>query len=331
MIIDENEKKGEKNEKLLVDICECNALLNNELSSELVSIIVPCLLNVALKKAEDEETQKEVEMALLALSNIPVFYEVKRELLTNKIKEIIKYHQEHRTLTKLAYQSAWEFLIYRLDTDKSYEAIVNELHFAREAARELDELMNTVNWRRAKKAEKEEKETKEELVLLRWLSSIFGFFQTNISTNEEFDGLISSLIQIFRSAKDNHREASNWCIYLFKEATENRAMKVDALLESGAVDNVLVEIQQPTLNERVTFDYLEFFFYILIRSKIKEFDEMEEAKRKIAKKKILEKMEEEGYEDIIASFHETLEFFQRNYDRLFSLNVEDYLVNVFDD
>ncbi|KAH7822148.1 uncharacterized protein MONOS_5962 [Monocercomonoides exilis] len=205
IIFDECEKGDGKDENRMVDLCECFLILCiNCILDESLLICVPCLLNVALKKAEDEETQKEVEMALLALSNIPVFYEVKRELSTNKIKEIIKYHQEHRNLTKLAYQSAWEFLIYRLDTDKSYEAIVNELHFAREAARELDELSKSVDWER-KKEEERGKETKEEFLLMRWLSAIYSFFHTNISTNEEFDGLISSLIQIFSAIERKDR------------------------------------------------------------------------------------------------------------------------------
>ncbi|KAH7819016.1 uncharacterized protein MONOS_13270 [Monocercomonoides exilis] len=71
MIIDENEKKKEeKNEKRLIDLCECYLLLNRWPSSEMDSIIVPCLLKVALKKDETDEAQKEVEMALLALGNI---------------------------------------------------------------------------------------------------------------------------------------------------------------------------------------------------------------------------------------------------------------------
>eukprot|EP00770_Monocercomonoides_exilis_P014393 MONOS_14339.1-p1 / transcript=MONOS_14339.1 / gene=MONOS_14339 / organism=Monocercomonoides_exilis_PA203 / gene_product=unspecified product / transcript_product=unspecified product / location=Mono_scaffold00984:20000-20750(-) / protein_length=210 / sequence_SO=supercontig / SO=protein_coding / is_pseudo=false len=71
MIIDENEKKKEeKNEKFLTDLCECYALLIYQFSCELLSIIVPCLLKAASKKEGNEETQKEVKMALLALSNI---------------------------------------------------------------------------------------------------------------------------------------------------------------------------------------------------------------------------------------------------------------------
>eukprot|EP00770_Monocercomonoides_exilis_P002644 MONOS_2627.1-p1 / transcript=MONOS_2627.1 / gene=MONOS_2627 / organism=Monocercomonoides_exilis_PA203 / gene_product=unspecified product / transcript_product=unspecified product / location=Mono_scaffold00055:91722-92453(-) / protein_length=179 / sequence_SO=supercontig / SO=protein_coding / is_pseudo=false len=72
MIIEEEKKKEERNEKLLIDLCECTVLLSNEISSELLSIIVTCLLKVALKKDENEETQKEVEIALLALSYIEI-------------------------------------------------------------------------------------------------------------------------------------------------------------------------------------------------------------------------------------------------------------------
>ncbi|KAH7822913.1 uncharacterized protein MONOS_8525 [Monocercomonoides exilis] len=70
MIIDENKKK--KDENLLTDLCECFAWLNDDddISDELRSIIVPCLLKAASKKDENEETQKEEEVALQALDNI---------------------------------------------------------------------------------------------------------------------------------------------------------------------------------------------------------------------------------------------------------------------
>ncbi|KAH7818897.1 uncharacterized protein MONOS_1729 [Monocercomonoides exilis] len=74
MIVDENEKKKEeKDEKLLTDLCECFLALSNYSSSKLHSIYVPCLLKVAQKKEKSVETQKEVELALLALSNIIYF------------------------------------------------------------------------------------------------------------------------------------------------------------------------------------------------------------------------------------------------------------------
>ncbi|KAH7819640.1 uncharacterized protein MONOS_7032 [Monocercomonoides exilis] len=69
MIAEENEKKKEeKNEKLLVDFYECFLLLSLGFSTDLLSICVPFLLKVALNKEETDEAQKEVEMALLALS-----------------------------------------------------------------------------------------------------------------------------------------------------------------------------------------------------------------------------------------------------------------------
>ncbi|KAH7821387.1 uncharacterized protein MONOS_8165 [Monocercomonoides exilis] len=69
MINEEEMKEEEKrNEKLLIDLCECYISLNYLHSPEIISICVPCLLKVAMRKEENEEIQKEVEMALLALS-----------------------------------------------------------------------------------------------------------------------------------------------------------------------------------------------------------------------------------------------------------------------
>eukprot|EP00770_Monocercomonoides_exilis_P009718 MONOS_9670.1-p1 / transcript=MONOS_9670.1 / gene=MONOS_9670 / organism=Monocercomonoides_exilis_PA203 / gene_product=unspecified product / transcript_product=unspecified product / location=Mono_scaffold00407:47237-47659(-) / protein_length=141 / sequence_SO=supercontig / SO=protein_coding / is_pseudo=false len=70
IIYDENEKKDEeKDEKLLVDICECYFMFDNQFSSDMYPICAPCLLNVASSKEKKEEAQKKVEVALLALSN----------------------------------------------------------------------------------------------------------------------------------------------------------------------------------------------------------------------------------------------------------------------
>ncbi|KAH7826221.1 uncharacterized protein MONOS_8319 [Monocercomonoides exilis] len=146
MIFEEEKKKEEKDDYLLVDLCESFVLLNDEFTStEFLSICVPCLLKVALRKEEIEEVQKEVEMALLALSSIRD-NDIEKELFLDDMTEIMKYHQEHRNLTRLAYQSAWQFLINRLFTDKRLEdMIVNELHFGREASRELEELSKSIS------------------------------------------------------------------------------------------------------------------------------------------------------------------------------------------
>ncbi|KAH7828389.1 uncharacterized protein MONOS_3051 [Monocercomonoides exilis] len=71
-MIDEENDEG-KNEKRLADLCECYLSLKYEymdLPETVTEISVRCLLKVALSKEENEETQKEAEMALLALSCI---------------------------------------------------------------------------------------------------------------------------------------------------------------------------------------------------------------------------------------------------------------------
>ncbi|KAH7821038.1 uncharacterized protein MONOS_17784 [Monocercomonoides exilis] len=146
MILKEKRRRRRKNEKLLADLCECYLSLLDErfvCSNDIFPISIPCLLKVALNKEKSEEAQKKVEMALLALSNINKLCIIEQKLYLKEIKEIIKYHQEHHNLTRLAYQSVWEFLINRFYHEESLEeVIVNELHFGREAARELEELSN---------------------------------------------------------------------------------------------------------------------------------------------------------------------------------------------
>ncbi|KAH7817436.1 uncharacterized protein MONOS_8841 [Monocercomonoides exilis] len=65
MIVEEDEKKEEKNERLLVDLCECHLITSKCFIPD--NVIVICMLHLlkaASNKKENEETQKEVEMAL---------------------------------------------------------------------------------------------------------------------------------------------------------------------------------------------------------------------------------------------------------------------------
>ncbi|KAH7826908.1 uncharacterized protein MONOS_18589 [Monocercomonoides exilis] len=328
MIIEEDERKEGRNEKLLVDLCECYVSLSFLFSSELILICGSCLLKVSLKKDEDEEAQKEVEMALLALSNIGVFNKVKRELFLDEIKEIIVFHQEHRNLTQLAFQSAWDFLTNRLFYNANLEeVIVNELHFVREARREMEELMKCVDWER-KKGEEKGKEAKEEFVLMRWLRTLGIFLFYCRLQNEKFFVIIESIVQVYRAAKDNYREIGKECVCSLGNAVRNRAVEIDDLLESGAIDSVLKEIQQTTNENFTACICLEFFLKISERLKGNSDDEMEDEKRKDMKRKVLEKLEEEGYEDGITCLNEKFDFLNRKYYDELSLDISDYFVNV---
>ncbi|KAH7823385.1 uncharacterized protein MONOS_10784 [Monocercomonoides exilis] len=159
MISEEEEKKEEKDERLLVDACEIYLLLNDRFNTYLVLICVPCLLKAASNKEESEEAQKEVEMALLALSNIHERFEIPEELFFDEIKEIVEYHHEHHNLTHLAYVSAWKFEMRRLRFNENlYGAVANERHFAKATGRELEELAKCVDWQ-AKRRKRKEKKT----------------------------------------------------------------------------------------------------------------------------------------------------------------------------
>ncbi|KAH7828144.1 uncharacterized protein MONOS_5019 [Monocercomonoides exilis] len=329
MIIEEDMKKDGKNEKLLVDLCECYLTLDKCFSYELLLICMLSILKAASDKEETDEVQKEVEMALLELSSLGMWKKIDQELYLNEIKEIIQYHQEHRNLTYLAYQSAWEFLIKRLRLNENLnEVLANELHSGREAARELEELSKCVDWKR-----KEEKngriEAKEVIIIGRWIDIVDNYLTWSALWNEELAGLISSIVQLFRASRDNYREISYRCIVLFKNTATNGVVKIEGLLESGAFDLILEELQQSTMDFITTFNGLLFFIKLTRRLNEEEDEKMEKEKRKELKRKVLERMEEEGYEDIIISFHEVLNFhiYQRFYYGL-SLNISDYFVNV---
>eukprot|EP00770_Monocercomonoides_exilis_P009609 MONOS_9561.1-p1 / transcript=MONOS_9561.1 / gene=MONOS_9561 / organism=Monocercomonoides_exilis_PA203 / gene_product=unspecified product / transcript_product=unspecified product / location=Mono_scaffold00399:36337-37387(+) / protein_length=330 / sequence_SO=supercontig / SO=protein_coding / is_pseudo=false len=326
MTIDENEKK--KDEKHLADLCECYALLNDkEFPEELIPICLPCLLKVASKKERNKETQKEVEMALLALGNIG-FWEMRRELYLNEIKEIIKYHQEHHNLTHLAYGCAWKFLYNRYFNDRSLEdVIVNELHFARESRRELEELTKSVDWKR-KDEEKGEREAKEALAFWRWFYVIDFYFNFCELWSVEWEGFISSIVQVFRASRGNHKDIHDKCFDILRYAADIRNVKIDDLLKSGAIGAVVEEIQQPTINDDLIKNCYYFFLNFSERLKEKDDGETDETKRKELKRKIFEKMEEEGYEDVMASFHKVFEILYRKIYPRISFDVSDNFVNV---
>eukprot|EP00770_Monocercomonoides_exilis_P002843 MONOS_2825.1-p1 / transcript=MONOS_2825.1 / gene=MONOS_2825 / organism=Monocercomonoides_exilis_PA203 / gene_product=unspecified product / transcript_product=unspecified product / location=Mono_scaffold00060:147642-148825(+) / protein_length=375 / sequence_SO=supercontig / SO=protein_coding / is_pseudo=false len=329
MMIDENEKKEDKDERLLVDLCECYASFRSYFPKELRSIIVPCLLKPASSKKRNEETQKEVEMELLALSNVNKYLKMDKELYLNEIKEIIQYHQKHRNMTRLAYLFPWEFLTNRFYCDNSLEdVIVNELHFAREAAREVKELTRCVKWKRKEEEnEKRRKETKEEITLMRWLDTTDNFFFSCTLWNEDFAEIVGRIAQLVRASKANHRGIHNQFIYTFANAAGCDYVNIGAFLKEGATDLILEELQQPTLEDEAMCDCLRFFMNISRLSTDKKFFEMEEAKRKATKRKVFKKMEEEGYEDTITTFNEMVYFIREKYHFRLPLNISDYFAN----
>ncbi|KAH7819657.1 uncharacterized protein MONOS_13140 [Monocercomonoides exilis] len=324
MIIEEEMKEEGMNEKLLFDLCKCYQALSFNLSAKLLPICASCLLKVAFNKEKNEETRKEVEIAFLALSNIHEFIEIEQKLYLNEIKEIIEYHKEHHNLTQLTYQSAWDFLIKRFIKDRNLEEVIaNKLHFAREAAREIEELAKTVDWKR-KEGNKREREREEEYILLRWIRTLRPYFCICKLWNDESVELVSSVVNIFRAVNDNSSEICDQCICVFVAATENEAVKSEELLKGGAVEAVLEAFVQFEVKSRSAKDYLLYFKRICERLKEKTDDEANEAKRFELKRKIFEKMEEEGYEDFIIGLNHYIEYGTCYY--VLVQNVENYFV-----
>ncbi|KAH7819992.1 uncharacterized protein MONOS_17876 [Monocercomonoides exilis] len=329
MIFEEEKKKKEKNEKHLIDLCECYIFLCCHGPSQLSSICLPHILKAALNKEENEEAQKEVEMALLALACM-CFFGMKNEVYLKGIKEIIQHHQEHRNLTQLAYQSAWECLAGRVHTiGTSNRAVVDELHFVREAARELEELRKRVNWKGNKKEGEERSKKKEETALMRWIQTIKCYFFTFESLNDELVGLVRSIVQVLRAAKNECREISVECNISLRRAAWNKAVKVDDLLKGGAVDVLLEEIQLPNLDDTFLRERLSCFRGICQKLKERKDDKTDEEEIKPAKRNIFVKMEEEGYEDFITSLHKMLPVLA-NWDQYLYLskNSSDYLLSL---
>ncbi|KAH7819106.1 uncharacterized protein MONOS_2073 [Monocercomonoides exilis] len=329
MIVDIEKKKEGKNEKLLVDLCECfTMILEYMIPENLLVICLRCLLKAASNKEENEEARKEVEMALLALRRISEYTDMSEEMYLNEIKEIIQHHQEHHNLTHLAYQSAWEFLTNIYENNKNLEElIVNKLHFVREAIKELEELKERVDWKRKK--EDSTKETEEKILLEEWFQVLSSYFYSSKLWNEEIVWLIGSIVKLCRVAKDACRGIYRKCIYSFDNAARSESVKVEDFLKSGAINTVFEELYQPTLKDEITKSCLAFIYEISRRLEGKTDDEKEKVKRKEMNRKVFEKMEEEGCEDIITSFHKILLNIKNDpyYDRL-SRDSSDYFVHL---
>eukprot|EP00770_Monocercomonoides_exilis_P014633 MONOS_14579.1-p1 / transcript=MONOS_14579.1 / gene=MONOS_14579 / organism=Monocercomonoides_exilis_PA203 / gene_product=unspecified product / transcript_product=unspecified product / location=Mono_scaffold01027:16654-17620(-) / protein_length=300 / sequence_SO=supercontig / SO=protein_coding / is_pseudo=false len=297
---------------------------------------VPYLLKVALNKEKNKEAQKEVEMALLTLSNFGEylsfnFFENERiqKLYVDEIKDIILYHQDHQNLTRLAYQSVLECLLDRFEEDESLEeVVVNEVHLGREAAKEVEELWKCMDWK--KKEEERGKGREEEMILMRWLKTLNIYFCNCRLRNEECIELIRCIVRLFRAAKDNCEGIRYWCDYLFETTAGKKAVEIKNLLKGRAVELFLEEIQQTKLDNIMTLHGLVYFMNVSNRLKEEMGDIIEKAKRKAAKKLIFEKMEEEGYEDVMISFHKMLSFLKDQHCGFgyISLNISDYFVNV---
>ncbi|KAH7815968.1 uncharacterized protein MONOS_13059 [Monocercomonoides exilis] len=301
MILEEDEKKEEKDEKLLIDLCECYIFISYFISWKLLSICIHNFLKAASNKEENEEAKEEVEMALFVLRSVNVSY-IKNESYLNEIKEIIKYHQEHRNLTQLAYQSVWKFLIHGLFLKRSLEeVIVNELHFSREAKSEMEALIKCIDWRK-KEEEMSREEAKEANIVKGWTRTLTFFFNLCQLFNEEIFDLIETIVRVIRIAKDNFGDVISWCICSLKYAAGRKHVIIEDLLKSGAVDIFLEEIQQIAIEDSNACYCLEFFVALSRRLKRNTNDEIDEAKRKELKRKMFEKMEEEGYEDYILKF-----------------------------
>ncbi|KAH7816645.1 uncharacterized protein MONOS_2932 [Monocercomonoides exilis] len=347
IIFKEDKKIGGKKENLLDDLCVCYVMSYEfSMPKKLLVICVPRLLKIALKKEEDEITQKEVEMALMALSYIKDSeWKFEKGQFLHEIEEIVQYHQEHHNLTRLAYQSAWQFLINRFHediTNKSLiaiklrharvgsleDVIVNELHFVREARRELEELMTCVNWKKKENSNEERKiKAKEEHTLMRWIFKLGSYLEYCQLWNGEYSGLVDSIAHVLRAAQDNFGDISSWCIYSLRNMEENESANVDDLLKIGVVDVFLEEIQLPTLREECVEVYINFFEGICERLREKMKDEKGEEQRKEMKRKIFDKMEEEGYEDCISgllvfNFNVMLE------ENILDFEIEDYFVQL---
>ncbi|KAH7820053.1 uncharacterized protein MONOS_7572 [Monocercomonoides exilis] len=308
-MIETEAMKRERDENLLIDLCKCYILLRREkdsVSIELRLIIIPFLMNVVLRKIKSKEAQREIEIILTALSTMEEKQNAITDLCVNEMVEVIKYHQQHRNLTRLAHQSAWIYLVNHFEPGGILErTCMNELHIAREVAMELEELTKCVDWKK-KKAKWEAQ--KEAWMIKRWINTVkdkFGFLDFELRNVERIE-LYRWISRTCKLAGKNEREISKDCIKLFESKTAGTNTSIDFLLKSEIVEAVFETLLLSTLDEEEAESCLHFFVTLSDGLREKSDYETVEAKRKAIKRKAFDILEERGFEECITSFKENL-------------------------
>eukprot|EP00770_Monocercomonoides_exilis_P015251 MONOS_15197.1-p1 / transcript=MONOS_15197.1 / gene=MONOS_15197 / organism=Monocercomonoides_exilis_PA203 / gene_product=unspecified product / transcript_product=unspecified product / location=Mono_scaffold01168:1307-2244(+) / protein_length=292 / sequence_SO=supercontig / SO=protein_coding / is_pseudo=false len=288
-----------------------------------------CLLKVALNKEESEEVRKEVELALFSLNILSKRCNVPHELYLDEIAEVLRYHQRHHNLTRAMYQSAWQILIVRLYEEKSLERIItDQLHFGREITRELDALAGFIDWK--KKEEMDEKRRAEEKearsTILKWISTLRDYVLTFQLRKEENIELFRFLVRLCIAARENEGEIFLNCFKIFRILAHIKAFKFNDLLESGIVDLMLEEVQHPSLDDKIEWNCLIFILDLCRRYQRNKHWRFDFTKWKM-RRRIYDRLEEEGLEDIIISLDKTLNLIIRKFRFLLSPDITEYSVH----
>eukprot|EP00770_Monocercomonoides_exilis_P004692 MONOS_4670.1-p1 / transcript=MONOS_4670.1 / gene=MONOS_4670 / organism=Monocercomonoides_exilis_PA203 / gene_product=unspecified product / transcript_product=unspecified product / location=Mono_scaffold00126:89428-90290(-) / protein_length=255 / sequence_SO=supercontig / SO=protein_coding / is_pseudo=false len=253
--------------------------------------------------------------------------EIEQELHLSEIKEIIQYHQEHHNLTRLACQSAWDFFVGRLNNEEDLgDEIEKELHFVKEATRELGELTRCVDWKRN---EEEQEKTKEVQIIRRWLDSVqaYIYFCYDLQ-KEESDCLTECVARLYRAVKNTNKRMCDKSIKMFGRMINSDESSSSVFGATKAAGCVLEEMQRTTLNHDIVVNCLEIFSSFSRRMQGEMEEEWEEEELKKMKRGIFEGLEEEGYEDTMTSYHETFSFFNTTYYAEFSENLNNFFVSV---
>ncbi|KAH7816617.1 uncharacterized protein MONOS_6578 [Monocercomonoides exilis] len=301
MIAKTEKKEKEYGKNLLVDICECYLLLlkfdfKSGSPQELFSTCIPCLFQVAMNAGENHKTQTEVEMALVALNNISHFKYVDKALYLPKIKNIINQHQQHHNLTLLACQSAWEFLLNCFEWDEALEKLVSvELNFVKEMKKELDELEALVD------GQSKAKRGNDVFLIKRWLSTLEAFFY-RCKPKGSLADLYECVVRFCRAARGCEEEQYHQCLLALNGMQFAENSHWNDLLRGGVVDFFAEEIQQPTLRNGIMKHCANFFEKLKRALNLEVKDKKAKKMQKMIRRETFDKLEEEGYEDIIESF-----------------------------
>ncbi|KAH7819656.1 uncharacterized protein MONOS_17929 [Monocercomonoides exilis] len=272
MIFEEMSKKEGKSERLLIDLCECYYLLSDDnINEKMAPSITSCLLKVASNEERSINIQKEVEMALLALSEGSRGTLVKGSQPLEEMIDIIYHHNDHRNLTQLAFQSAWRFMINNWHRNSNSQiVVVASMIFLTVVKRELKELIKCVDWKREDEGrEKIRSEPKATQMIIRWLDVLGNFFIMCDKWDDDFNEVVRFVVELFRTARDNEQEISEMCTHALKMLARSKNSSVDIFEKCGVSEMISQEINCRDSNDKITENCTVILLLISAKSKDK--------------------------------------------------------------
>ncbi|KAH7825856.1 uncharacterized protein MONOS_10371 [Monocercomonoides exilis] len=177
------------------------------------------------------------------------------------------------------------------------------MHFVSESTGEIEKLSRCIDWKKKAVSIKEKAKIG---IIERWYSTICLYTEKCKLSEEESAWLVACTTRLIGLAKDNHRSIVEKCIPIIVACMdENTDIFFSDFLRGRTVDFVLEEMCKFNSDDQSTDKRMIFLSLLTERLNKNVRIARDEKKNKALKMAILDKLEEEGYEDLQISFYGT--------------------------